>query len=60
MGEIEHAGNAEDQREADGGEAIERTDRKSVDQDLGCAHVPPPPGNSSDHRNQFRPASSAA
>src|SRR6516165_10244663 len=60
MGEIEHAGNAEDQREADGGEAIERADRKSVDKDLDCSHRSPTALNKSPNdRDAFGPPSTA-
>ena len=38
VGEIEHAGDAEDQREAGGAEGVEGTDGKAVDQDLKSMH----------------------
>ena len=38
MGEIEHAGDAEDEGETRGAERIERTDREAVDQDLPEHH----------------------
>jgi hypothetical protein len=39
MSKIEDAGNTENQREADGGESVQRTDRKPVNQDLDRSHI---------------------
>ena len=39
MGEIEDAGDTEDQREAGGAKSVEGTDGKAIDQDLKRLHL---------------------